>query len=241
MVGKQINGEHNKHSKPIGDYRQKRTTTLGRSVGGSWIDIKCYQNIWPCDHLWSKIGHIYHVYGTPTPKMVPNTVLHSPNPVGTDGTKTTLCTGAFTDLKRQFKRYMTNGMMLLAMGHALHIWPTILPPMNSYTMWNKVTKIWKILSSISSWVNAWHVVRKTEWIMKKKLMWPIYSLGSTIGTLYKPVGPYTCVSTMFFIYNTPLEDDLRTPLTNSGCTRLQRPFKGYSTDGIMLQAIGYRP
>jgi hypothetical protein len=24
-------------------------------------------------------------------------------------------------------------------------------------------------------------------------------------------------------------------------TRLQRPFKGYSTDGIMLQAIGYRP
>jgi hypothetical protein len=32
---------------------------------------------------------------------------------------------------------------------------------------------------------------------------------------------------MFFIYNTPLEDDLRTPLTNSGCTRLQRPFKGY--------------
>ena len=51
MVGKQINGEHNKHSKTIGDYRQKRTTALGRSIGRSWIDIKCYQNIWPCDHL----------------------------------------------------------------------------------------------------------------------------------------------------------------------------------------------
>ena len=131
--------------------------------------------------------------------------------------------------------------MLLAMGHALHIWSTILPPINSYARWNKVTKIWKILSSISSWVNAWHVGRETKGIMKKKLMWPIYPLGSTVGTLYKPVGHYTCVSTMFFIYNTPLEDDLRTTLTNSGCTRLQRPFKWYAMSGIMLQAIGYRP
>ena len=94
---------------------------------------------------------------------------------------------------------MTNGMMLLAMGHALHIWSTILPPMNSYARWNKVTKIWKILSSISSWVNAWHVGRETKGIMKKKVMWPIYPLGSTVGTLYKPVRHYICVSTMFFI------------------------------------------
>ena len=136
---------------------------------------------------------------------------------------------------------MTNGMMLLATGHALHIWSTILPPMNSYARWNKVTKIWKILSSISSWVNAWHVGRETEGIMKKKVMWPIYPLGSTVGTLYKPVRHYTCVSTMFFIYNTPLEDDLRTTLTNSGCTRLQRPFKWYNMSGIMLEAIEYRP
>ena len=104
MVKKQSNGEHNKCSKTIGDYRQKRTTALSRSIGRSWIDIKCYKNMWPCDHLWSKTGHMYHVYGTPTPKMVPNTVLYSPNPVEIDATKTTLCTGVFTGLKRQFKR-----------------------------------------------------------------------------------------------------------------------------------------
>ena len=127
------------------------------------------------------------------------------------------------------------------MGHALWLWSTILPPMNSYTRGNKVTKTWKMLSSISSWVNAWHVVKKTEWIMWNKMIWPIYLLGATVETLHKPVGPYICVSTMFFIYNTPLEDDLRTTLTNSGCTRLQRPFKWYNMSGIMLQAIEYRP
>ena len=115
MVGKQINGEHNKHSKPIGDFRQKRTTTLGRSVGGSWIDIKCYQNMWPCDHLWSKTGPMYHVFGTPAPKMVLNTVLYLPNPVETDATKTTLCTGVFTGLKRQFKRQKS--MVWVAVGN----------------------------------------------------------------------------------------------------------------------------
>jgi len=184
---------------------------------------------------------MYHVYGSPIPIMALTQFSTHKNPIGNDRTKTTLGTGASTCLRRQFERWMTNSMMLLAMGYVLHIRSTILPPMNSYTRWNKVTKIWKILSSISSWVNAWHVGRETKGIMKKKLMWPIYPLGSTVGTLYKPVGHYICVSTMFFIYNTPLEDDLRTTLTNSGCTRLQRPFKWYTMSGIMLQAIEYRP
>ena len=93
---------------------------------------------------------MYHVYGSPIPIMALTQFSTHKNPIGNDRTKTTLGTGASTCLRRQFERLMTNSMMLLAMGYVLHIRSTILPPMNSYTRWNKVTKIWKILSSISS-------------------------------------------------------------------------------------------